>query len=158
MKFFRRKESHLFRSVAREVLQKSHVLVDFYLPVVPRVQNATDEMILYGDVPTMRHDYIRVRDIPVVFSDVFDYDYTESEQGLSESSNLEVYTLKEVLDEKLANLDVSFVGAIIRYQDRYFEIIDDDEISYTFNDPSSAIVVRFTIMATTKVPTEVKVA
>lgn len=158
MRFFRKKEGHLFRSVAREVLDKSSVLVDLYLPVVLGVTEATDEMILYGDVPTGRHSYVRIRDIPVVFSDVFDYDYAESEQGLSESANLEVYTLKSVLDEKIGNREVSFVGAIIRYGDMYFEVVDDDLVSYVFNEPSSALVVRFSVMATTKVPSDVKVS
>lgn len=161
MKFFGGNEVHLFKAVAKEIIDKTHILVDIYFIRKPSVVSSSDVEILYGETPSGRFDYTLVPNVRAVMtSDIGEDDYVESEQGSAVSAEVEFWFLLDELMEKFPDftLDYPMIGCIIRYGNFYYEVTDEDYPSPRFEDYGNVYLVRVSAIRTTKLPSGFKVS
>ena len=154
-RFFGTQESYLFRAVAREVLEKSYSYCNIYIPEYQNAGTVIDR--LYGETATGQMVWKKYANLRCVASRLAD-ELVESERGMvQEATGFEFHLLVEDLENAgIDYLNTSFAGAIIEWQGMFFEVTDDDDGEYVFND-RNPIYVTITATLTTKIPTQDKI-
>lgn len=149
----------MFRSVIDEVFMRSHAYCTLYVPKVGEPQSEYDP--LYGEVKVEGLVYYRAR--LRCMAQVVQNDYEISEKGTVLLYPAIEFTFRTIDIENFYRRvglasgarDINFVGVIIEFGGIYYEVTQDVEDVYLFNEREPEFL-KVTVQATSAIDTRGK--
>jgi hypothetical protein len=159
-RFWNRRDHHLFAAVIREVFDKSHTYCNLYIPKLDAPGSSYDA--LFGEARPGQIIYYKVSNVRVM-AQIVQNTYDVSERGSVLLNDQVEYTFYlpeiEPFFDSLGLAEgfrISMVGVIIEFDDILYEVTQDTEDVYIFNDREPEFL-KVTLEARTSIVTRKKI-
>lgn len=159
LRFWGTRDRHLFESVIKEVFSRSFTYCNLYVPRLDHTLSNYDP--LYGEVQVGGLVYYRAK--VKCMTQVVQNDYEVSERGtvlLFPAIEFTFYvpdllTVFTRVGLSIEDSEINMIGVIIEFGGVYYEVIQDIEDVYIFNERQPEFV-KVTVQATSAIDTKSK--
>jgi len=160
-RFWSRRDAHLFVSVIREVFDKSHTYCNLYIPKLDHPLSNYDPLLgeaVAGDIVYYKVSRVRV------LAQIVHHTFEAGDRGAVSIQDTVEYIFRiseiEPFYEALGLAEgfrITMVGTIIEFDDVLYEVTEDDEDIYIFNDREPEFL-RVSLEAKTSIDTKKKIS